>query len=283
MTLIQKKKKSLLVGLFIARQSTGAVLQVDLDPVGNMKLIVGTVWLCLVQLGKAALWSAPLSTDQSHDSLDWRPIVGRSSKQINNTQFKAFSVDVKQNTSLSSFLRSNQIEDVQSSQIFCNATVPPRCVDKTFGFCLSDHDYPEDEMKVAMEFSELADKFAYKLTDISVDTEMEYERKKSSCPSISLLVKPLRLRNIYGHWRVIVQEASDIFQRERVVICTNPGEHCKIPEYFGHVYCYSSRCSQQYLVRELLAFDPCNPKHGVFVDSFNMQSACSCRFSRTTC
>ncbi|XP_057378143.1 uncharacterized protein LOC130700139 [Daphnia carinata] len=248
-----------------------------------MKLIVGTVCLCLVHLGRAALWSAPLNADQDHDSLDWRPIIGRSSRRINDTQFNVFSADVKQNTSLTSFFHTDQIEDRQFSKTFCNATAPPKCVDKTFGFCLSDYHYPEDEIKVAMEFSELADKFTYKLTDISVDTELEYERKKSSCPSISLLVKPLRLRNANGHWRVIVQEVSDIFQRERVVLCTNPGEQCTIPEYFGHVYCYSSRCSQQYLVRELLAFDPCNPKLGVFVDSFKLQSACSCRFSRTAC
>ncbi|XP_045036231.1 uncharacterized protein LOC116931748 [Daphnia magna] len=285
MTSIQQKKKVFTVWIIHCPsvERCSVVLHVNLDPAGNMKLIVGTVCLCLVHLGRAALWSAPLNPDQDHDSLDWRPIVERYSRRINHTQFEALGVDVKQNSSLFSFFHTNKIEDTQSRKTFCNPTAPPKCVDKTFGFCLSDSDYPEDEIKVATEFSEIANAFTYKLVDNSVDTELEYGHKKSSCSSVSLLVKPLRVRNVNGHWRVIVQEASDIFQRERVVLCVNPDEYCQIPEYFGHVYCYRSRCSQQFLVRELLAFDPCNLERGVFVDSFKLQSACSCRFSRTAC
>lgn len=106
---------------------------------------------------------------------------------------------------------------------------------------------------------------------------------QSTCLATTLWVKPIRARNIDGNWRVIVQDAHDVIQRERVVSCLTPDATCYVQQYFNPVYCHNSRCSQQFHVRKLLAFDPCNPVRGVFIDSFKMPSACSCRLSRMPC
>ena len=38
--------------------------------------------------------------------------------------------------------------DVIRPNEFCNPMAPPTCLDGRFGFCLSDDEYPEDEIKV---------------------------------------------------------------------------------------------------------------------------------------
>jgi hypothetical protein len=137
--------------------------------------------------------------------------------------------------------------------------------------------------QLAIELSELAQKFTYKLINDEIRLELEFENRDSKCPYRSLVIKPIRARNIDGQWRVIVQNVDDILQRERIVLCSGLDEYCENLGHFGPVHCYSSRCSQQYLVRKLLAYDPCNSNRGAFVDSFKLQSACSCRFSRIPC
>lgn len=136
---------------------------------------------------------------------------------------------------------------------------------------------------MAIELSQLAQKFTYKLINDAIRLQLEFENRDSECPYKSLVIKPIRARNIDGQWRVIVQNAEDILQRERIVICYNLDDYCETPGHFSPVHCYTSRCSQQYLVRKLLAYDPCNSDRGVFVDSFKLQSACSCRYSRKPC
>jgi hypothetical protein len=90
--------------------------------------------------------------------------------------------------------------------------------------------------------------------------------------------------NIDGNWRVIVQDAKAIIQRERIVLCTRMDDICQMPgKLFGPLQCHTSRCTQKFIVRELLAYDLCDPSRGAFVDSFKIPSACSCLFSRSTC
>lgn len=36
----------------------------------------------------------------------------------------------------------------ETIQTFCNPAAPPECVDKTFGFCIDDIEYPEEDIKV---------------------------------------------------------------------------------------------------------------------------------------
>ena len=131
--------------------------------------------------------------------------------------------------------------------------------------------------------SELAQKFTYKRINDAIRLQLEFENKDSECPYRSLVIKPIRARNIDGQWRVIVQNVEDILQRERIVICGSLDYYCQASRHLSPVHCYNSRCSQQFLVRHLLAYDPCNPNRGAFVDSFKLQSACSCRYSRTPC
>ncbi len=136
-----------------------------------------------------------------------------------------------------------------------------------------------------MELSDLARRFSYKPSpNDSRSRQLEIAKNaESGCLSLSLLLKPIRAANVDGDWRVIVQDASDIIQRERIVTCVSTDVQCQNPQYFAPVQCYTTRCYQQYLTRRLLSFDPCNPARGVFVDSFKMPSACSCRLSRMPC
>lgn len=133
--------------------------------------------------------------------------------------------------------------------------------------------------------SELANKYTYKTLDVEEEQSRltVSKKKQGGCSTVSILIKPIRAANTEGDWRVIVQDASDIIQRERVVTCIEPDATCQIERYFTPVYCHNSRCSQQYQVRRLLAYDLCNPQRGVFVDLFRLPSACSCRLSRVPC
>ncbi|XP_057378155.1 uncharacterized protein LOC130700150 [Daphnia carinata] len=166
---------------------------------------------------------------------------------------------------------------------YCSPLRAPACVDTRFGFCISDNDYPADHVQAAVEYSDLAKKFSYK----TVPREESVRRpvrlsKENSCISTNLLLKPIRMPNLNGHWRVIVQDTKGIIQRERIIACSRPGDYCHVAEHpFGG--CHESRCSQKFVVGELLAYDPCAPSRGVFVDSFKMQSACNCLLSRSKC
>lgn len=189
----------------------------------------------------------------------------------------------------------------------CNSTNPPPCADKRFGFCISDDSYPMDHITVCSKlifnslthtnryyatqatienYSELVNQFSYK----SIPKEEIIHRpikidKKGPCLSTNVFIKPIRMPSINGNWRVIVQDAKDIIQRERIVLCTRAGDVCQMPpeKLFAPLQCHTSRCSQKFIVRQLLAYDPCDPTRGIFVDSFKIPSACSCLFFRSTC
>ena len=138
---------------------------------------------------------------------------------------------------------------------------------------------------MSIELSILADTFSYKSMPKDEENQLTFQKDqgKTGCVSVSLLVKPLRAVNMEGYWRVIVQDVNGIIQRERVVTCIEPDSICHKGLYFTPVSCQMNRCIQQYSVRRLLAYDPCAPKKSVFVDSFKLPSACSCRYSRTPC
>ncbi|XP_057378565.1 protein spaetzle 4-like [Daphnia carinata] len=167
---------------------------------------------------------------------------------------------------------------------YCNPNAPPPCVNKRFGFCISDDDYPDDDIKLATEFSELADKFSSKsIGDDEPVNSLANAVNNTGCVTTSLIVKPLRARNIDGDWRVIVQDARNIFQWTLMVVCSNTDASCHNPERITPVFCFNGKCKQLFAVRRLLAFDPCNPDRQVFVDSFKLPTECSCRLSRTSC
>ena len=112
-------------------------------------------------------------------------------------------------------------------------------------------------------------------TSVNLKTNRQLE-EENTCPAMLMHVNPIRAENIDGHWRVIVQDLKGVHQRERIIVCLDTESIC------GHIdyeQCHISRCSQQLRRRRLLAYDPCHPERGIFVDVFHFQSACSCHNS----
>jgi hypothetical protein len=127
--------------------------------------------------------------------------------------------------------------------------------------------YPK--MQTTIDESESVKKFINKTI---TNRRRAIKKKDTGCQTTNLLVKPLRLRNIDRDWLVIVQDTNDIFQREEIAICSHPNVPCR-----HNISSRSAYCHQKYSTRKLLAFDPCNPDRGVYVESFKLQSACDCR------
>jgi hypothetical protein len=128
--------------------------------------------------------------------------------------------------------------------------------------------YPK--MQTTIDESESVKKFINKTI---TNRRRAIKKKDTGCQTTNLLVKPLRLRNIDRDWLVIVQDTNDIFQREEIAICSHPNVPCRT----HNISSRSAYCHQKYSTRKLLAFDPCNPDRGVYVESFKLQSACDCR------
>ena len=106
-------------------------------------------------------------------------------------------------------------------------------------------------------------------------------RFEQDCPSISGDIKPIRARNLGGDWRVLVQDVGLITQIERISICVRPEQSCQ--QGAGYLPCFQPYCRQLTDTRSLLAFDPCNPYRGIFVDYFQFPSDCSCLLSTIPC
>jgi hypothetical protein len=139
--------------------------------------------------------------------------------------------------------------------------------------------------QAAIQDSELVNQFSYKTVPREEIIRLPVKtNKKGRCLSSNVLVKPIRMPNVDGNWRVIIQDIKAIIQRERIVLCTSANDVCQMPgKAFFPLECYTSRCSQKLSVRELLAYDPCESTRGIFVDYFKIPSACSCIFSHSTC
>ena len=126
---------------------------------------------------------------------------------------------------------------------------------------------------------------------VILNQQQQTDSSSPSCGEKRIVVKPLRVRNVNGQWRVIVQDIKGVNQRERFVQCIDESpSHCGIktemdnsqpsPHSPKSPNGRSRRCvQQQFRRRQLLAFDLCHPEMGVFVDVFPLPSACSaCHF-----
>jgi hypothetical protein len=130
-------------------------------------------------------------------------------------------------------------------------------------------------MQTAIEESESAETFNQKKVP---NRRPGNKKMETGCQTTNLVVKPLRLRNIDGNWRVIIQDANDIFQREEIAICVRLNVPCQTNQQSSSERCHKNkRCHHKFSIRKLLSFDPCDPDRGVFVESFKLQSACDCR------
>ena len=83
-------------------------------------------------------------------------------------------------------------------------------------------------------------------------------------------VRPLRLRNTEGRWRVIVN-LEQLSQTVRVETCLTKAGGCRLLPP-----CYQSHCTQLHTFHRLLSYNPCSPQDGLTIDTFRLPSGCSC-------
>lgn len=112
-------------------------------------------------------------------------------------------------------------------------------------------------------------------TESDIKRLSEQEDLVQNCPSVEINVKPIRAKNMEGDWRIMIQDVGFITQVERMTLCLQPQETCHL-EGSSLLGCQRSYCKQLKLARSLLAYDPCNPRKGIFVDDFDLPSDCSC-------
>lgn len=83
-------------------------------------------------------WSQTLNDDRANSQLKWANY--RSKRNTEQTNLTERSGSTKEST-LITLLRANKPG-------YCNPSAPPNCIHEKFGICLSDDDYPYDEIKV---------------------------------------------------------------------------------------------------------------------------------------
>lgn len=180
---------------------------------------------------------------------------------------------------------------------YCDPRAAPKCAENGTTYCLLDFEYPVLEIKKALQqdryavkkYAELADQSAENTVEGGVSTLQEatadydgytggaYDRGTwlggagYLCPSDVVYGRPVRARNTNGQWRVLVQNVAGYTQTQRLETCLVAGGSCR-----ALAPCHASRCLQKHAVQRLLAYDPCDPYRGLFVDAFRLPSACSC-------
>jgi hypothetical protein len=105
---------------------------------------------------EATLWSSPLNTTGNKNALVWRPstslqITSKSKSFKGSEPIESVFDDITEILhSPEVFLHPITVVHIQQEKrkTFCNPAAPPECVDKTFGFCINDIEYPEDDIKV---------------------------------------------------------------------------------------------------------------------------------------
>ncbi|KAK8404265.1 hypothetical protein O3P69_000373 [Scylla paramamosain] len=185
---------------------------------------------------------------------------------------------------------------------YCDPTTPPTCAyGSDVSFCLEDPEYPEYDIKGAIEADKL---FAKKYADVAdqsaddlVDHVTKYQEEAFDysyytgvstgyspydvthwtgpegyiCPSDVAYARPRRARNVEGKWRVIVNNVHYYTQTARLETCLFPQAACR-----ALAPCYKSHCTQKYVYHRMLSYDPCDPYKGLFIDIYKLPSACSC-------
>ncbi|XP_065567415.1 neurotrophin 1-like isoform X2 [Artemia franciscana] len=179
---------------------------------------------------------------------------------------------------------------------YCDPKLPPKCETNGTNFCLEDYEYPEYEIKAAIEadyylgkkYSDVPEQSADDLVDgLTRYQEEAFDYSYYSgplvdkthwigpegyiCPSDVTYARPKRARNVNGEWRVIVQDVLYYTQTQRMETCLFPGGDCRTI-----APCYKSQCLQKYVYHRMLSFDPCDTYKGLFIDIYRLPSACSC-------
>jgi hypothetical protein len=170
-------------------------------------------------------------------------------------------------------------------------------------YCLEDAEYPAYEIKGVIsqdplfpkKYSDLPEQSGKDLVDQVGEREAGFDYKFYTgaskgpspfdkthwtgpegyvCPSDVKYIMPRRAKNVADEWRVIVNDDHYYTQTLREEVCQHPDNACRLVPV-----CVKSKCTQKYVYHRLLAFDPCDPYKGLFIDVFRFPSACSCHIS----
>ncbi|KAF2361974.1 Spaetzle [Trinorchestia longiramus] len=184
---------------------------------------------------------------------------------------------------------------------YCDPTRPPSCAYNGTSYCLEDPEYPTYDIKGAISNDYLFNKKYSDVIDQSADNLVEYVSSKQEqnfdysfysgastghspydlshwagpegyiCPSDVTYAMPKRARNVEGKWRVIVNDVHHYTQTARLETCLYPDAACR-----ALAPCYQSHCTQKFVYHRMMSYDPCDPYKGLFIDIYQLPSACSC-------
>ncbi|XP_065567422.1 neurotrophin 1-like [Artemia franciscana] len=158
----------------------------------------------------------------------------------------------------------------------------PTCAKKTNeNFCLEDNEYPDYEVKKAIEehFAKFDQLYADVLdqgTIDSVDGLKTIKEETYLCPSDTIYGRPLRAINSEGKWRIIVNyedNYSKYTQTIRIEQCRPQFEGGPCPKIPA---CYETRCLQKSVYHRMIAYDPNEYKFPFFIESFKLPASCAC-------
>ncbi|XP_042204209.1 uncharacterized protein LOC121853893 [Homarus americanus] len=157
----------------------------------------------------------------------------------------------------------------------------PVCASATNAtWCLEDDNYPEYEIKQAVDYH--YQKVLDLYTDVAdLDTKLSVERPDTLqeetylCPSETSYVKPLRAQNSIGKWRIIVNDIEvhyeTLTQTTRIEQCLTSGNYCpKVP------VCYESKCLQKSIYHRFLVYDPYDQYFPFAIETFKLPASCAC-------
>jgi len=158
--------------------------------------------------------------------------------------------------------------------------VPACAANTTKTWCLEDTEYPEYEIKSAIQYH--LDKFNKLYADVAdLNTELSVERPNTLeeetylCPSETAYIRALRAVNTEGKWRVVVNNIKVHYktftQTSRIEECLTSGDACPlVPE------CYESKCLQKSIYVRLAVFDPYDRYFPFAVETFKLPASCAC-------
>lgn len=159
--------------------------------------------------------------------------------------------------------------------------VPACAANSSRPWCLEDAEYPTKEIEHAAEhyFHSLLPLYtdvANLNTELSVDPPVNTLQDETYlCASSIAYVKPLRVVNADGRWRIVVNNVklykNTLTQTARVETCGAPGASCpKVPD------CLESSCHEKSVYHRFLVYDPYDLHLPFGIESFKLPSACAC-------
>lgn len=163
----------------------------------------------------------------------------------------------------------------------CGYEKAPTCSHNTTKqWCLEDYEYPEYEIKGALEYHKKAVLDLYAdVADLntanSVVRPNTLDEETYLCPSDTSYVRPLRAVNTDGKWRLIVNnikvDYEKFTQTTRLEECVQYGKPCPLVPH-----CYDSSCLQKSVYHRFLVYDSCDKHFPFAIESFKLPASCAC-------